>query len=130
MIYSIITISPLPYGSVRDVQSSVDEYLKRFSNIKAVQWQHNPRMDKLALIVAVDSEQLPFKEQDLWGNTEAGAVCLCSQPAIKDKWLFDQFLLTYGTGFLNEKVNLLPDLPGYPAIPPLQGGFWNNINKG
>tara|TARA_A100001391_G_scaffold205460_1_gene206784 strand:+ start:10385 stop:10645 length:261 start_codon:yes stop_codon:yes gene_type:complete len=83
-------------------------------------------MDKLALIVAVDAEQLPFKERDLWENTEAGAVCLCSQPAIKDKWLFDQFLLTYGLGFLNEKVNLLPDPPGYPAItPPQGGGFWN-----
>ncbi|MDH2244491.1 hypothetical protein N5J70_21375, partial [Pseudomonas sp. GD03909] len=118
MIYSIIVIRPLPNGSAQDVRSSVDAYINNISSVKAVQWQHNPRMDKLALIVAVDAEQLPFKEQDLWNNTEAGAVCLCSQPAIKDKWLFDQFLDTYGTGFLNEKVNLLPDLPGYPAIPP------------
>lgn len=126
MIYSIIVIRPLPNGSAQDVRSSVDAYLKNISSVKAVQWQHNARMNKLALIVAVDAEQLPFKERDLWENTEAGAVCLCSQPAIKDKWLFDQFLLTYGLGFLNERVNFLPDLQGYPAIPPQQGGgFWN-----
>ncbi|WP_125883280.1 hypothetical protein [Stutzerimonas stutzeri] len=79
MIYSIITIRPLPNGSAQDVISSVDTYLNNTSSVKAVQWQHNPRMNKLALLVAVDAEQLPFKEQDLWNNTEAALfVCVVS----------------------------------------------------
>lgn len=126
MIYSVLTIRPLPFGNVRDVQSSVDEYLKRFSNIKAVQWQHNPRMDKLSLLLAIDGDRFPFDERDLWSNTRAGAVCLCSQPPLTTKWSFDEFLRAYGTGFLQDYISLLPDLPGYPAIPPQQGGgFWN-----
>ncbi|WP_313135266.1 hypothetical protein [Stutzerimonas nitrititolerans] len=130
MFYSIITIEPLPYSTPQEVKTTVSEYLKSFSTIKATMWQVNRRTGKQSVILAMESASLPFNEQDLFKNTRAGTVCICSIPSISDKWQFDQFLQTYGTGFLQDYITLLPDLPGYPSIPPQQGGFWNNTNKG
>lgn len=130
MIYSVLTISPLPYSTPEEVKTTVSEYLKSISSIKRVQWQLNVRTGKQSVIVAVDAGSLPFNENDLFKNTRSGTVCICSIPPISDKWSFDQFLQTYGTHFLQDPITLMPDLPGYPSIPPLQGGFWNNTNKG
>ncbi|UIP34456.1 hypothetical protein [Stutzerimonas kunmingensis] len=130
MIYSVLTISPLPFSSPHEVKTTVSEYLKSISSIKGSQWQLNDRTGKQSVIVAVDAGSLPFNENDLFRNTRSGTVCICSIPPINDKWQFDNFLSTYGTHFLQDYISLLPDLPGYPSIPPLQGGFWNNTNKG
>ena len=130
MIYSIITISPLPFSSPEEVRMTVDAFINKIPSIKGIQWQLNNRTGKQSLIVAVDAGSLPFTEEDLFSNTKSGTVCICSIPPISDKWQFDNFLNTYGTGFLQDYISLLPDLPGYPSIPPLQGGFWNNTNKG
>jgi len=130
MIYSVLTISPLPYSTPEEVKTTVSEYLKSISSIKGVQWQLNDRTGKQSVIVAVDAGSLPFNEGDLFRNTRSGTMCICSIPPISDKWQFDNFLNTYGTHFLQDYISLLPDLPGYPSIPPQQGGFWNNTNKG
>ncbi|MGJ3590479.1 hypothetical protein [Stutzerimonas stutzeri] len=130
MIYSIIVIRPLPNGSAQEVKTTVSEYLKSISSIKGSQWQLNDRTGKQSVIVAVDATALPFNENDLFKNTRSGTVCICSIPPISDKWSFDQFLQTYGTHFLQDPITLLPDLPGYPSIPPLQGGgIWNKYKR-
>lgn len=110
------------------LRSKADEF---FSNpafgLAASQWAHNEHYGLHCVLLAFDKPSNPLPDvREVLSNVPCAWISWVGSVVFDDKWSFDQFVLGYCVYSINKvRIPLLPDLEGYPAVPPLGGGYWN-----
>ncbi|WP_157372399.1 hypothetical protein [Stutzerimonas stutzeri] len=113
------------------LRSKADEF---FSNpafgLAASQWAHNEPYGKHCLLLAFDRPSSPLPDvREVLSNVPCAWISWVGSVVFDDKYRFDQFVIGYVGYSINKvRIPLLPDLPGYPSIPPKYSGYWRKAS--
>ena len=115
----------------QELRSQADAYFSQSGfNLAASQWASNSLYGRHCIQLAFDRQSSPFSDvYTVLANIRCSRINWIGEAVFDDKWAFDQFVGGYVGYSINKiQIPLLPDLPGYPAIPPQYSGYWRKAS--